>query len=52
MEYIQLGLAILIAVFIYKAIIGIWMKIANFIGEKLRIGKFFYKLIAKETRYK
>jgi hypothetical protein len=47
MEYIQYVLKVLIVVFIYIVIIRFIMNVANYIGEKLGFGKFFFKLIAK-----
>lgn len=44
MKYIQLGLVVLVALFVYTAIIGIFMKVANYVGEKLGIGKSFINL--------
>jgi hypothetical protein len=46
MEYIQLVLLL----FIYTAIIGIFMKVANYVGEKLGIGKFFINLWQKTRK--
>lgn len=45
MEYIQLLLLLLV----FITIVGNWMKVANYIGEKLKIGKFFINL-CKSTR--
>ncbi len=50
MKYIQLGLALLVALFIYTVTIGIWMKVANCIGDRLRIGKLFVSLWGKTTQ--
>jgi len=44
MEYIQLGVVILVLLLIFTAIIGIWMRFANKIGEQVGIGKFFFNL--------
>ncbi len=52
MEYIQFSLAVLVTLFVYTIIIGIFMKVANYIGEKLGIGKFFINLWQKTRRYK
>ncbi|SET59426.1 hypothetical protein SAMN05660297_02868 [Natronincola peptidivorans] len=47
MEYIQAGLALLMVFFIVIAIVRIWMKFANHIGETLGIGNFLIKLWEK-----
>ncbi|QUH20352.1 hypothetical protein [Alkaliphilus sp. B6464] len=52
MEYIQLNLVVLVTLFVYTAVIGIWMKVANYVGEKLGIGRFFINLWMKTRRYK
>lgn len=44
MEYIKLGLGVLVVLFVYMAITGIFMKAANYVGERLGIGKFFINL--------
>jgi len=50
MEGIQFGIVILILILIFAAIIGVWIKVANKIGEKLRIGGFFLNLYRKAWR--
>ncbi|MDF2546134.1 MAG: hypothetical protein K0R93_1032 [Anaerosolibacter sp.] len=48
MEYIQLTLIL----FIYTVLIGIFMKVANYVGEKLGMGKFFINLWQKTRKSK
>lgn len=48
MEYIQLALIL----FIYTAIIGIFMKVANYVGKKLGVGKVLIYLWQKTRRSK
>lgn len=53
MEYIQFGIAMTVVLLVFTAIISIWMKIANYIGGKLRIGEIFmnlYKSIGKDSK--
>ncbi|MCY6354406.1 hypothetical protein [Clostridium sp. ZS2-4] len=47
MDYIQYVLKILSVLFIYIVIIKIYMVVANYVGEKLGIGKFFIYLCKK-----
>ena len=47
MESIKLGLTIFFTLFFYVALIGVFLKIANYIGEKLGIGKFLIRLWKK-----
>ncbi|KAB3529416.1 hypothetical protein [Alkaliphilus serpentinus] len=47
MDYIKFSLLLLSAIFIHIVVIGLFMKIANFIGEKLGIGRFVMYLIHK-----
>ncbi|MCC5910586.1 MAG: hypothetical protein JJT76_09140 [Clostridiaceae bacterium] len=44
MDYIQLGVVMLVFLLVFTGIICIWMKIANEIGKKLGIGKLFLNL--------
>jgi hypothetical protein len=50
MEYIQYVLKVLMVVFIYIVIIGILMRVANYVGEQLGFGKFFLNLWQKIRR--
>lgn len=50
MDYIYYALSILIVLFIYIAIIKIYMWVANYIGEHLGFGKFFICLWHKIRR--
>jgi hypothetical protein len=50
MEYIQFSLIILLVVFIYIVITGIFMKVANYIGEVLGFRKFIEILLRKITK--
>ena len=50
MRYIQLGLLLLVAIAVYTVITGIWMKVANYIGEKLGLGKFCMKFLQKNKK--
>lgn len=52
MEYIPLGLVVLVALFVYTLSIGIFMKLANYVGQKLGIDKFFMKLCRGIRKYK
>jgi hypothetical protein len=47
MDNIVNALKLIIGLFIYIVFIRIFMEIANFIGEKLRFGKFFMYLWSK-----
>lgn len=47
MEYIQFVLKFSFILFFYIAIIGIFMRVAGYIGEKLGFGKFFLKLLQR-----
>lgn len=47
MEFIQHILGISLVVFIYIVIVGIIMRVANYIGEKLGFGRFFLNLLRK-----
>lgn len=49
MRYIQFALVITLGMFIYMAITGIFMKVANFIGELLGIRRFIKFLLGKIT---
>ncbi|MCC5911692.1 MAG: hypothetical protein JJT76_14800 [Clostridiaceae bacterium] len=51
MERIQFGIAILVLLLIFTVITGIWMKVANMIGEKLGIGNFFSNLCKERDKY-
>jgi len=50
MNYIQFGVVILALLLVFTVIIDIWMKVANKVGEKLRIGNFFLNLCKKICR--
>lgn len=52
MEFIQYILRILFVVFSYIVIIGIIMRVANYIGEKLGFGKFFLGLFERIKKRK
>jgi len=52
MGYVQSSLVLLIIIFVYIAIMEFYMKTANYIGEKLRIGKFFIYLWQKIRGFK
>lgn len=52
MDYIKLAFIILFLVFIYTVITGIFMKIANFIGELLGFGKLYRFIIERLSRNK
>lgn len=52
MEYIHYALDFLSILFIYIVIIKIYMVIANYIGEKLGLGKFFMNLWEKMRKNK
>lgn len=52
MEYIQNVLKVLLVVFMYIAIIGIFMRVANYVGEQLGFGKFFLNLWQKVRKNK
>lgn len=47
MEYIQFSFGILIILIIITAIVKVYMKFANHIGEVFGIGKFFMKVYEK-----
>jgi hypothetical protein len=47
MGIIQYGLAILVAVFIYTVITGLFMKVANFIGELFGFKKLINYILNK-----
>lgn len=48
--YIQFGVAMMVLLFVFTAIIGIWMKVTNMIGEKLGIGEFLLNLCKNKSR--
>ena len=50
MKYLQLSLVVLLTLFVFTAIIGVLMKIANYIGEKLGLGNFFVNVFKKKGR--
>ncbi|MCC5911666.1 MAG: hypothetical protein JJT76_14670 [Clostridiaceae bacterium] len=50
MGYIQFGVAMMVLLFVFTAIIGIWMKVTNMIGEKLGIGEFLLNLCKNKSR--
>lgn len=50
MEYIKYALSFLIVLFIYIALIGIFMRAACYIGEKLGFDKFFLNLWEKLSK--
>lgn len=39
MKYIQMSLVMLVALLVFTVFTGIFMKIANYVGEKLGLGK-------------
>ncbi|MBX4271955.1 hypothetical protein [Clostridium estertheticum] len=47
MGYIHYALNILISIFIIIVITKIYMMVANYVGEQLRLGKFFIYLWRK-----
>lgn len=50
MDTIKFCLAITIVLFIYTGMIKIFMNIANQIGDKLGLGKFFMHLLLKNKK--
>ncbi|MDF2673788.1 MAG: hypothetical protein K0R09_2053 [Clostridiales bacterium] len=52
MAYILYALKVLIIVFIYIVIIGFFMRVASYIGEKLGFGNFFLNLLQKIRKNK
>lgn len=49
---INFVLGMLILLTIYIVLTSYFMKIANFIGEHLKIGTFFISLLNKQRKYK
>ena len=50
MDYINFIFLLLVILIAYIVITKIWMEIANYIGEKLRISTFFMWLLEKIKR--
>lgn len=52
LEYVQAGLALSMVFFVVVAIVGIYMRFANHIGETFGIGNFFMNLRRKAGKNK
>ena len=50
MEKIYDLIKLSVAIFVFIAIIRIYMEVANYVGEKLGIGKFFISLLSRIRR--
>lgn len=50
MEYIKFCAAFLLVLFIYVGVIKVFMNLANRIGERLGLGKFFMSLLLKNKK--